>query len=363
MKINFLIRSLYKSGGIERVTCNLANLFIARGIDVSIITQDSDCASFYTLNNDVKLYSLHIDERASNESRWTYKMKIIKALRAHINQEQPDIVLAIWSDMSSYAVLAAIHTNTKVIACEHLAYEGLRLASRAEYYLRILIYPFADAIVALTKRDTNRYKRMNKYAHTIPNFVDLPMCEQDVQKENVVLAVGHITYRKGFDMLIEAWKQVHDIVPNWKLKIIGAKGEPEYGQMLQSRIEELGLTNNIQILKETKNITMEYQKASIFVMSSRQEGLPMVMLEAMLMGLPVVSFDCPTGPREIIADGENGYLVENGDINELSQKLVMLIEDGIKRERYAKSAIQHINEQFGKDNVFKMWQKIFDNTK
>ena len=182
-----------------------------------------------------------------------------------------------------------------------------------------------DAFVCLTHEDLNNWGNLGNI-HVIPNFIEQeqPSIVHSSFTNKQVIAVGRLSFQKGYDRLIRAWVIVHKSCPEWKLKIFG-DGELK-GELLQL-ISDLGLVGTIQICAPMKEITSEYIKSVMLVSSSRYEGLPMVMLEAMRCSLPIVSFACQCGPRDIIEDGVNGFLVHEGNIQQLAYCLIRLMEN------------------------------------
>lgn len=359
MKIAILIHSMKNSGGTERVAANLSGMLARNGIETELVIISSCKESFYTIDDAVQVINLNVERLNKTPNKvlsGKYSLNVISSIRKHMQTNNPDFVLAIWTDISVYATIARFGLKTKVIACEHITHEARGIFWQI---LRKHIYKFTDAIVALTKRDADVYRKINTRSYAIPNAVSCDM-HLDIVKTDTVLAVGSVSYRKGFDLLIKAWAIVYKSFPKWKLKIIGSLQDTSYVEALRADVEQLNLTNSVQILPAIKDIEKEYKKASIFVLPSRQEGLPMVLLEAMCCGLPAVAFDCPTGPKEIIKHNETGILVEAENVVELASALVILMTDLKKRDEYACLAKSDIEDRFGEAAVLEMWKKIFD---
>jgi glycosyltransferase involved in cell wall biosynthesis len=200
-------------------------------------------------------------------------------------------------------------------------------------------YRKLDVLAVLTEGDLADYTRLLSGAKTkvwrIPNAlapVEAPAAALDAK---VVVAAGRLRLQKGFDLLIRAYEQVAPVHPDWKLRIYGG-GEEKAA--LQRQIDRAGLGDQVSLMGATRKLGEELAKGSIFVLSSRYEGFGMVILEAMSVGLPVVTFDCPRGPAEIVDDGEDGIVVPNGDVDALARAIVELIEDEPKRRRLAAGA-------------------------
>lgn len=196
---------------------------------------------------------------------------------------------------------------------------------------------------------------LRKKIKVIPNFTCINKEGNRASLESkIVLAAGRIEVIKGFDLLIEAWKEVKNYYPNWSLRIVGGGCTCD----LMQKVKKYNLEDVIYLVGPTTNMDVEYKKSSIFVLSSRAEPFGLVVIEAMSFGVPVVSFDCPNGPREIIDDGIDGLLVENGNVNALSAAIMKMIADQHKRKRMGRAAIQKYNNKFTVDKAITIWLSI-----
>ena len=214
-----------------------------------------------------------------------------------------------------------------------------------------------DKFVVLTYEDRG-------YWGELPNIVVIPNAamkvgeqEAEVQNRKRVIAVGRLDYQKGFDRLIQAWEYVqeHTAYKDWSLDIFG---QGEWKDWLQQMINEKGLAHTAHIHAPVKNIGKEYAESAFLVMSSNYEGFPMVMIEAMACGLPVVSFDYKCGPKDIIREGENGILVSNGDIEGLAAGMRELMDDADYRMKLSEGA-KKITETYSEEAVMKRWMELF----
>ncbi len=223
----------------------------------------------------------------------------------------------------SIATARLAHESTVSIAQEHRPFVVRPKEIRAAM---VEHFPRLDTFLTLTDRDARRYRRIFKgnvdvavMPNATPNFA---IAQSDLSNK-VVIGAGHLLKGKGFDRLVAAWSMVHQRHPDWELRIFGdGKNKPE----LERQIAELELNGTARLMGYTNRLPEEMAKASIFVLSSRVEGYGMVLMEAMSCGVPVVSFDCPTGPRDIVTHGEDGYLVPNHDIDALADAIVEMIE-------------------------------------
>lgn len=212
-----------------------------------------------------------------------------------------------------------------------------------------------DAFIILTEGNKKDWKSV--CCTVIPN--PSPFSNKNTSlienKENVVLAVGSQSYNKGYDRLFLSWKIIQKQHPYWQLKIYGKEN---LALKLQKEINELNLQKSIFLEKPIKKIEEIYNKASIFVLPSRSEGFGMVLIEAMSFGVPCVSFDCPYGPADIIKSGEDGFLIENGDIKSFSKVVIELINSKEKRIKMGANAKENI-KRYAPEAIVPLWDDLF----
>ena len=220
-------------------------------------------------------------------------------------------------------------------------------------------YPRLDAVTVLTEHDLADYRaalggtgaRVERIPNGIPAFPEMPA----VPEEKVLIAAGRMARQKGFDLLIDAFGKVSARHPDWHLKIFG---DGPLKADLRSRIEALGLTGTAHLPGLTRKLPEELAAAGIFVLSSRHEGLPMVLLEAMTLGVPTVAFDCPTGPAEIIENGRNGLLIPPQDAGALADGICELIEDP-QRRTAMRAAARESSARYSMPAVHARWEELF----
>lgn len=377
MKLLYCIPSLYNPGGMERILCEKVNFLAALpNFEVAIVTTDQfGLPVFYKLDERIKLYHFDIDFNAH------YSENIIKKYFSHhtkiklyksklsdlITRTNVDICISLCGKEIDFLYQLPVHC--KKIAEIHFAMnfrkqfiiarkKGVIWEILGDIRTKNLITSIVklDKLVVLTKNDENQWKKYVSNAIQIPNFCPFTDKKLSMLNQHQAISVGKLDAQKGYDMLIESWYIVTKSFPEWVLNIYG-KGE--WYDMLNSRIKELGLEQNINLHKPTTNIQSKYTESSIYIMSSRYEGLPMVLIEAMSCGLPVVSFDCEYGPSEIITDSVNGFLIEPNNINEMADKISLLIQDKGMRIKMGKEAVRNI-ARFEKDQIMNEWIKLFN---
>lgn len=318
-KICFLIGNLNHSGGTERVTTLIANALAEKKYQVSILSLADGRQPFFELVPSIKTYSLYPEKISFKKNFFGAVWRI----RKFVTQHQIDTLIVVDSISCVFTVPALFGLKVKHICWEHFNFKNNNGVKFRDYG-RKLAAKYCDYIVTLTQRDKELWekglKKINAKIVTITN----PVAYEDIEnipslEYKTVLTVGRLTHVKGFDLLIIAWSKIAQQIPDWKIVIVGS-GEDE--MMLKQMAKGLGVDDSIVFAGQQKNMDRFYRQASFFCMSSRFEGLPMVLLEAQSYGLPIVAFDCDTGPAEIVVNG-TGYLVENLNVKSLSNQLLI----------------------------------------
>ena len=351
-KVAIIVFDITKRAGTERAVCNLANLLAdSRKYEVTIISIHSTYGkAAYDIKDDILLIHLGLSQFKNKVARLRLYSLTIKKINQICKEKKIDVVIGTTHGIN--IILALLKKSMKTVVCEHTCYMTATLIARI---LRRLVYPFLDAVVVLTNSDAKFYS-FHKDVKVIPNSQTFQSEKQSDLTNKKILAVGRLSHLKGFDLLIDAIYLFRNEYNGWKIKIIGS-GENE--DILKKKIERLELGKLIMLCPSTNNIIQEYLQASIFVLSSRSEGFGLVIIEAQSCGLPVVSFDCPSGPAEIIKHNENGLLVENGNIVELSQSILELMYNQDKRIHLGKNALENINK-YKPEKIFELWDKLLD---
>ena len=333
MKIFFTIKSLHAAAGTERVTIAVANELAKRNYEEGIIIFVKEGTPHFEVNTAVKLIYLH--NKADKRASLTRDFSRRKQLKQIYKAEQPDVVIFVGSGRSMLNIPAA--KGIPSITWEHFN-------AKINWHLfhplsKWLAARFCDRIVTLTNQDAENYRKMYGAGNAvcIPNPITIDTSVQSPLRDKIVLSVGRLTEQKGFDMLLDAWSKVQNRKQGWKLRIVG---NGKLKNVLLDKIDLLDLQDSVEITPPTHDIVSLYRSASIYVMSSRYEGLPMVLIEAMAMGLPIVSFDCETGPAEIVTDHVTGILVPPLDVNRLAIELDNLMQDKEKRELFSINSVE-----------------------
>ena len=349
-KIAIIITDITLRNGTERAVSNLANI-LSNKYDVSILSVGTEVGTpAYFLSSSVKVVHKKIFS-CSKKSFWgrlSDKFVFIK----FINSLDFDIFI---SSAPIYSFLLSFSSVPKIVGCEHFNYEAVPFRTKL---LRRLFYPFLDAIVLLTQDAWKKFSFIKeKQRHVIPNNSPYPVCRNFYSAESkILLTVGRLTYQKGFDMLIDAAKIIFEKKSDWKLIIVG-DGEDKEQLLLQIRDNQL--EEFISILPPVQDVTRYYEAAGLYVMSSRFEGFGLVLIEAQSFGIPCVSFDCSSGPSEIIDDNFTGYLVAPNNVEELAEKLLILMDDKDKRKLFSQNALEKA-KRFSFEAVSAKWFELLE---
>ncbi|WP_350560615.1 glycosyltransferase family 4 protein [Psychrobacter sp. CAL346-MNA-CIBAN-0220] len=354
-KICFLIGDLNNCGGTERVTSLIADKLVKKNFNVSILSLTDGMSPFFALDNDIQTYSLY----SKNISFKKNFIGVIWKIRQFVQQNKIDTLIVVDSISCMFTVPALYGLEVNHICWEHFNF-NVNLGVKARDLGRKWAAKHCDYIVTLTKRDKELWEEglKNIKAEIIPiaNPTPYENIEHTPSLEfKTVLALGRLTYQKGFDFLIEAWAQVCQTNDDWTLRIVGS-GENE--ESLKTQARKLKISGRIDFVPATKKVEQYYKTSSFYCLSSRFEGFGMVLLEAQAFGLPIVAFDCDCGPRDLIEDGKSGWLSENGNVEDLAKKLSKVTEldelDYLQLSSNAKKS----SLEFSTDKISKIWVNI-----
>jgi len=347
MKILLFVDKLF-GGGAERVASILLNHLCEKHNVTAIIFNDK--RPTYPLKPQILIHKINVDGKI----RILHPIERIHKIREVINQNNPDLIISFMVSLNMYVVIANCNTHTKLILTEHTTIQAKQ--TLFEWFTRHALYRFASKVVFVTKSDYN-YAHWLKAKTCIYNPLSYPVTTSHCVREKTIIAISSLRrwYVKGFDMLIKAWAKIAQKYPDWKLHFIGATDDDKI-----INLAKLYKADNQVVFEGWSNeIDKIMRNTNIFVLSSRQEGFPCSLLEAMSQGCACVAFDCQTGPNEIITNGVNGLLANNGDIDDLSSKLQSLIEDENLRKQIAHNAIKDV-QQFDESRIMKDWDELIE---
>ncbi len=351
-KIVFVIPAL-SAGGAERVMSVLASRFATWGHDVTLLTySDRGNRDFYDLGRNVRRVRLGEQQPArSLIQRVIANVKRLYAIRKSIGQMDPDTVISFMDGPNIITITSLLGMSVKVIVTERND-PSVWPPFRSWRLLRKILYRFADLTVVQTNSAREWFGRNceTKELVVIPNPVR-DVSQQASERGKAVLAVGRLDPQKGFDILIKAFAQFSMEHPDWELQILGEGGGRT---SLETLIERMGLQDKVTMPGAVKDVDGHYAKAGMFVLSSRFEGFPNVLIEAMRMGCAVVATDCPSGPSEIISHNWDGMLVDVDDVEELANVLTVLAQEKALREKLGSRAVER-TESYNLNAIAEQW--------
>ncbi|AEE17230.1 glycosyltransferase family 4 protein [Treponema brennaborense] len=352
-KIAIVIGNISTGAGTERAVTNLANMLAeSKEYNATIISLYSKTIDepYYNLADSVSVIHLSLNKTSKLKRAKSY-IKFIQLTKKIVKEKKLDYILG-----TTHALNCLMYFTGKIvkkIACEHMNYDACPWISTK---IRKLIYPKLDAVVLLTNADASHYTFIaDKKRFVIPNSLSFFTEKSADYNLKRVIAVGRLTEQKGFDILIQMSQRLKEHIPEWHIDIFG---EGEEKEELDSLISSLEVNDFIKINAPTKDIQKELLNSSIYVMTSRWEGLPMILLESKACGLPIISFDCPEGPADVIEDGVDGYLVEFGNEEVFINRLISLCKDNAARAEFGKLARLN-SAKFSSESIYKRWNNLF----
>lgn len=364
MRLAFFLHSL-SAGGAERVTATLANHWAARGWSVRIITVAPAELDQYPLHAGVGRTALGLATERGGPLRGPIgNARRILSLRRELRRFRPDAAVAMMCRANVVLAAAAWGLGSMVrLGSERVYPPRLPLGWTWEW-LRGVAYRWLDGVVAQTEASRQWIAEHTSARATviIPNPLAWPLPRQEPIRAPMapqggrrrLLAVGRLDRQKGFDLLLDAFDQARHRAADWELVILGEG--PERGA-LEAQVRAAGLSERVSLPGMVGNVGDWYAAADAFVLSSRFEGFPNALLEAMASGLPVLSADCETGPGEIIQHGVNGLLVPAGRADALGVALAGLLADAALRARLAARAVE-VRERYSVDRIAQAWEAL-----
>lgn len=377
MKIVYCLPQIYHAGGIERIVITKANYFAdVCGWEITIITtEQKGKASYYKLSPKISVIDLNLDyenltKKALLHRIWgKYKLsnKHKKKLKKILMRLRPDITISTYTN--EVTILCAIKDGSKKILETHFSrhfkviYSQLKhcsiihywLQKAKEYYDEKHIIPKYDKFVVLTEEDKQDWMKVTDNVISIPNMLTLSNPPQSNCMNKKAIAVGHLDINKGFDRMILLWKDIVKKTQGWQLHIYGDGDEKNN---LLKIIKAYNLRDSVFIHEPSKNIAECYGESSLSLMTSVSEGWGLVITEAMQCGVPVVCYGFKCGPKDIITNGEDGFVIEENNHREFVDKVVYLLNNNEQRVIMGKKASINI-QRFSAENIMPKWCSLF----
>lgn len=354
-KICFLIGNMNLTGGTERVTSLIANGLASKGHQIAILSLSEGKHSFFEINKEITLHSL-FDHQVSMKKNFIgccYKV------RQFVKQHDIDTIIVVDSILCMFTVPALIGLKIQHICWEHFNFNvdlGVSFRSLGRKWAA----KYCDYVVTLTRRDKELWEQglKNIKAKIVPianptpyeNIENTPSLEY-----KTVLAMGRLTYQKGFDLLLDAWSRVCQQNDEWLLKIVGS-GEDEL--KLKDQAKKLGISDRVSFIPATKDVEQYFRTSSFFCLSSRFEGFGMVLIEAQSFGLPIIAFDCDAGPSDIIENNITGFLIPEGSTHCLGGKIIDLFQLNPTDYRVMCNLSTKNSKNFSLNSIILHWEKV-----
>lgn len=352
-------------GGAERVVVDLCRHLRDSGRDVTLMTLSGNDADAYAVSEGVRRERMEIRRSAFSQlDTIRFSLSHLVAMRRRFISLRPDVVVSFVDQTNVRSILALLGTGIPVIVSErvHPAHnpisEGWKIA-------RHLVYPFADAVTVQTRegakwfRRCTRVRRLAIIANAARSPEDLRAAvtaSEAVVPRPLILGIGRLTRQKGFDLLLDAFHRSGLMHHGWHLAILGEG--VERGALLQ-QVSSLGIADAVTLPGYLSDVGLWLRQADLFVLSSRYEGFPNVLMEAMQLGKASVSFDCPSGPSELVEGGVNGCLVQPGDVVSLAETMKRVALDPDLRGRLGTAAAK-VSERFSPAAIYGRWIRLID---
>lgn len=363
--ILYCIPSFTNKGGTERVVSHKMNWLVNHGYQVTLLISDQGSKGFaYEISEKIKVYDLKITSELKSTfvaySFWQNTKKLREKYSELISKIDPDIIVVVERGYEDFVIpeilpatpkIRELHSSKKAV--EKIFRRGFRDKMLTLLYNRQLRK--YDHLVYLTQQDAADRKLGNHFS-VIPNLIPQTLDFRNQGKINKrIISVGRLDQNKNFQDQILLMERIVQVYPDYSLDIYGEGFER---RKLETLILEKKLQNNVFLRGAVHNISEKYQAADFLIFTSRAEGFGMVLIEAMQHGLPVVSYDCPCGPSEIITDGEDGFLVPVGDLQEMESKVLYLINHQQERIGMGENA-QKNSQRYLPGSIMPLWTNLF----
>lgn len=344
MKLTFVTSTLH-AGGSERVMSLLANTFAQKGYEVEIVCINKHLV-FYPIDEKVKVWF------AEDEVKSPSILKKVFWLRNHIKNDRPDVVIAFMLEVYCVTLASLIGVSVPVISSERI---DPHFFGRAKGLLRWLLLRRTTHLVVQTVRIKDFYSaKLQSRTTIIPNPVtDKVFSLTPTLKQKRIIAVGRLAYQKNYPMMFRAFAKVHHDFPDWQLVVYGNGPQKEE---IRGVIERLGMEGHIILAGKSDHVVEEMNKSSLFVMSSDYEGMSNALLEAVCVGLPVISTDV-SGARDLITEGVNGYIVPVGNERALTLALSSMLSSPEKMDEMGRQS-KALAPRFREEQIVGQWEEL-----
>jgi len=360
MKLLYITNGINGAGGLERVLSIKASYLADNyGYQVTILSlNDAHLDPFYAFSNKINMISIKAVGNPIN-----YSISYIKGIIKVIKELKPEVISVCDDGLKAFFLPIILEKKIPIIYERHVSKSIeqhnsdniiKKLITKITCFLMNYLGHKFDKFIVLTEGNLAEWIGLNNL-QVIPNPLSFYPDRSSFLINKKVIAVGRQCYQKGYDILLSVWKLVNKKFPEWKLEIYGKK---DIDQNLEVLSKKLQLDNSVSFFDPVKEIDEKYMESSIYVMSSRFEGFGMVLIEAMACGLPCVSYNCPHGPADIIKEGQDGFLIQNGDIEAFARSILKLIENEELRIHMGEKAKENV-QRYKPDAIMALWDNLF----
>lgn len=352
MTLLYITNGINGSGGLERVLAVKAS-YLAEHYDYKVhilCLNDADKNPFYAFSAKIQFHSIDVKGNPI-----TYFSAYKKGIQKVVHEINPDIISVCDDGLKGFFLPKIIQTKAKWIYERHASIQlNTNKSFKGKFIQKLMFSQIKNfsKFVVLTPSNISEWNQPNVIA--IPNPISFTSSLENQLNQKRILVVGSHSYNKGYDLILQIWSKIQPQFQDWQLDIFG---KIDKNQTYVKMSEAMQL-ENIAFHAPTKNIQAEYETSSILTMTSRSEGFGMVLIEAMACGVPCVSFDCPSGPGDIIQNNEDGYLVPNGDLVKFKEKLMDLMSNEERRKQFGKNAKKNV-KRYSVEEVVKQWDELF----
>jgi amylovoran biosynthesis glycosyltransferase AmsD len=352
----FICSRLDLPGGTEKAVVNTANLLQSEGHVVSLLILDEPGSIFFPLTSSIAVYSanLHfgITKKGNVLTRKLAFRKHVKQLGKLLVQINADVVIATEYHFAIASRLSAAATTSKIYSWEHHHFKELDKSRFWKFLLRGT-YPKLDGVICLNQDEAQLFSGIGARTFVIPNFI---APHENTSGKNKIITVARLSHVKGIDLLLEIAPAILKKQPHWRWTIIG---DGEMREAVLERVASEGLSEQLELKQPySPDLSTDYGTSAIYVMTSRNECFPMVLLEAMSYGIVPIAFDCETGPRHIINNDFDGLLVENGSVEKMIGAIEALINDQERLSQMSDKALSSVR-RFSPEKIFDLWTALF----
>lgn len=369
MKLLYLMNKINGRGGLNRIAFEKINYLVTHGFSVDVIYFGTPLDKpFYQVDDSINFYCLQVNPLLPFSKKLLSIITVCKSYTRYVKKLKPDIIVNMNTNILSWIVPFYNRKVPKIIEL-HQSYDGVRIFNEENYgkgsfkdlfsmWLRKTVYPLYETVVVLTNTDKEKWKLSNVIV--IPNYTQMQKRITPNYQSKIFIWVGRLSHQKGIDILLKIWDSFIKLEPDARLILIG-KSNDRYQCLVNEYLQtEIG-RKTIEYVSETNRMIDYYSRASVYISTSRYEGLPLCLIEASTLGLPIIGFDI-SGNDEVVKNGINGKLINFDDINAFIKFMQELINNNVLKEQYGTASIKEA-AKFKKEEIMQKWIQLFNSYK